>query len=172
VAYYTLKAQKGYLARMPEQGAKGNLPTAEDLREAEQWADADVNQLIIEIAGAKQAAGHISAFQSSPPVEISMLAYLLGSAHVWDRRTRPKSTSEMLRELAAQIADRIRLTGYVTLSDGTLYALAGKKRRGIRVEDPQVRGYPLLATDKSHGVTSRQNLESLFLTANVEAPIL
>jgi len=181
VAYYTLEADTGFLARLTERGGSGKVPTPEDLRQAEQWADAEVDQLLIGLVGAYNAATVISSFRSSPPPAFAALAYLYGAAWIFDKvatrewqmtKKGQRTTSEHLRELAKRIEGTIRASGYVTLSDGTLYALSGKRRRGIVVENPGVRFYGPDASTTAYGLTSRHNLETLFREANVEAPIL
>ncbi len=173
MAYYTLEAEKGFLARMKETSSAGSVPTEDDLREAESWADAEVNQFVVEIVGAYDASTHITAFRASPPPEIQALAYLYGAAWVWERyslregRGDEETESDRLRRLAQKVEDRIRKTGYVTLSNGTLYVLSGKRKRGIVVEDPKVRAYPIESTDTSHDRTTRFNLQSVWERINV-----
>lgn len=178
MAYYTLVAKQGFLARMTQTSSEGLVPMPQDLRQAESWADAQVNQFIVEMVGAYNAATTITAFVASTPPEIQALAYLYGSAWVWDKYalTKPagegETEADRLRRLAGEIEARIRKSGYVTTSAGALYSLSGKRKRGIVVEDPGARGYPMTADYESYGETTRHNLETIFKEANVEAPIL
>lgn len=180
MAYYTLEAGKAYLASEDLEVKSGQVPTKADLTMAQQIADAEVNHLLIEVIGAYNAAGVIAAFQSSPPPEIAALACLIGSAEILARakvrewtalEKGQKTPAERLREMADGIKAMIRAAGYVTLADGTIYALSGRKKRGFVVENPGVRAFPLTAAATSHGLTTANNLETIFKTANIEAPL-
>ncbi len=175
MAYFTLVAQQGFLARMTQTASEGKVPTAQDLRQAEAWADAQVNQFLLETVGARAAPAVIAAFRATPPPEIQALACLLGSAWVWDKyrisETPDKGETEAdrLRRRARELEGRIRRTGTVTRADGTLGVLSGR-RRGIAVEDPAVRAYPYSAGTESRGRTTRHSLESILREVSAEAP--
>lgn len=180
MAYYTLQFQKGYLARRENKGFAGKLDDS-DLREAEEWADAEVDQLVAEVAGARNAPAIVAALRASPPPEIQAIACLAGSAEVLDRvgaespqimKRGQVSYGQLLRDKAKVLMDRIRKRGSIALGDGTFLSLAAKRKRGIQIENPKVRAYPLTACRESHGVSTTENLETIFLSVNLPAPIL